>query len=129
MNNSTTTANIKKTVLIIDDDKVFLKDFVERITSAGFNGVGAYSGKEALDYIATNNVDFIVLDFIMPEMDGYTFYHIMTHDMKKNIPTIVLTNMVQPPKVPEGIEAFVKNQTNLDDLVAKIKTYLLPSTS
>lgn len=114
----------KKTVLVVDDDKEFVTKLVGKIIDAGLHGVGMYTGQEALDYIEKYEVDLIVLDFIMPEMDGYTFYHVMTHDMRKNIPTIILTSMVQTSKETEGLETFVKNQTNIDELVEKIKKYV-----
>lgn len=109
-----------KKVLIVDDDTEFTKRFSDRLTAAGLETVIAVTGKEALDYITEHDVAFIVLDFVMPEMDGYTFYHILRHDMKKNIPTIVLTNL--PGTEAEDLEVFIKSETNFDDLVGKIKT-------
>ncbi len=109
-----------KKVLIIDDDTEFTKKFADSITSAGLEPVIALTGKEALDYLTEHEVAFIVLDFVMPEMDGYTFHHILTHDMRKNIPTIVLTNM-PGTKDDDNLEVFIKSETNFEDLAGKIK--------
>ena len=115
----------KKTVLIIDDDAQFASDLSVKFEGTGFKTVNAVTGKEALSYIRDNPVDYIVLDFIMPEMDGYQFYHTMRYDLRKNIPTIVLTNLAGS-KSDQGLEVFVKNQTDLDGLVTKIKEKLTP---
>lgn len=112
-----------KTVLLIDDDTQFTNSLSEMFKTVGINVHVAVSGKEALDYITNNPVDFIILDFIMPEMDGFEFYHRLKHDMRKNIPTIVLTNLAGA-QTSEGLEVYVKSETNLDDLVNKVKTHV-----
>lgn len=110
-------------VLIVDDDTEFTKRFSDCIKAAGLEPVTALTGKEALDYLTENTVAFIVLDFVMPEMDGYTFHHILTHDMRKNIPTIILTNM-PGTKDNDNLEVYIKSETNFEDLAAKIKARL-----
>lgn len=109
-----------KTILIVDDDAEFTNRLSETVKAAGITPIVMVSGKEALDYLVSNSVDFIILDFIMPGMDGYTFYHILKHDMRKDIPAIVLTNLAGG-KDTEELEVFIKTETNLDDLVSKIK--------
>jgi two-component system, chemotaxis family, chemotaxis protein CheY len=115
--------NTSKTVLLVDDDTVFTSGLSERFKTEGVNLQIAVSGKEALEYINTHQVDFIILDFIMPEMDGFEFYHKLKHDMRKNIPTIVLTNLAGA-QGSEGLEVYVKSNTDLDSLVNKVKTQL-----
>lgn len=112
--------NPQKTVLLIDDDTQFTNSLSEKFKATGINVHVAVSGQEALDYITNNNVDFIILDFIMPEMDGFEFYHKLKHDMRVNVPTIVLTNLAGA-QGSEGLEVYVKSETNLDDLVGKVK--------
>lgn len=113
----------EKIVLVVDDDLSYADNLAVKLKNAGLKPIVMASGKEALDYLLKNNADFIVLDFIMPEMDGYTFYHVLKNDMKKPIPAIILTSMIGT-KVEDGLEVFVKNETNIDDLVEKIKTAL-----
>ncbi len=109
-----------KKILIVDDDSEFTNRLSELVRAAGLTPVVMVTGKEALDYLATNTVDFIILDFIMPGMDGYTFYHILKHDMRKDIPAIVLTNL-SGGKDTEDLEVFIKTETNLNELISKIK--------
>lgn len=112
----------KKKILIVDDDTEFDTLLAEKISLSGMTPVTAVTGQEALDYIKTNEVSFIILDFIMPEMDGAQFYRMLTHDMRKVIPTIVLTNL-SSTKIGD-LEIFTKSGTNLDTLVEKIKKRL-----
>lgn len=107
-------------ILIVDDDAEFTARLSETIKAEGMTPVVMVTGKEALDYLVANSVDFIILDFIMPGMDGYTFYHILKHDMRKDIPAIVLTNLAGG-KDTEDLEVFIKTETNLAELVSKIK--------
>lgn len=111
----------KKLLLIVDDDKEFTNKLGEKALKLGFNVQVASSGKEALDYIAANRVDFIVLDFVMPEMDGSTFYHVLTHDMRKDIPTVVLTTLSRIENSVEGLQVFEKSETDLDEFLTMIK--------
>lgn len=113
----------EKVVLVIDDDLNFADMFAVKLKKAGLRSIVMASGQEALDYLLKNDADFIVVDFIMPEMDGYTFYHVLTKDMKKIIPAIILTSMYGT-KEEEGLEVFVKTETNIDDLVGRIKSKL-----
>ncbi len=114
----------KKLLLIVDDDKAFADQLYEKAQKAGFNVHVAASGKEALDFIADHTVDFIILDFIMPEMDGYTFYHILTHDMRKQIPAVVLTALSRLDSSKEGPKIFEKSETDLDELMNHVKETL-----
>lgn len=111
------------TVLIIDDDTEFDNNLAQKLKDSGLLPVVTVGGKEALDYLSNNKVDFIVLDFVMPEMDGDEFYHKLRHDLRLNIPTVVLTNFANI-KPTEKLDVFVKTETDLDDFVNRIKESL-----
>lgn len=119
----------KKTVLLVDDDIEFTSQLSAKFETVGFHVHIAVTGAEALEYVENNQVDFIILDFIMPGMDGLEFYHTLTHDMRKNIPTIILTNF-SGNEEKENLEVYVKSETDLDALVSKIKDRVFtPQTS
>jgi CheY-like chemotaxis protein len=119
----------KKKVMLIDDDVEFVNKFSEKLQTAGLEVVSSLSGKDALDYLSHHDdVDFIVLDFIMPEMDGYSFYKKLRTDFKKNIPAIVLTNL-SGSEANSNLEVYEKLQTDLDVLAASIKNRLASNTS
>jgi CheY-like chemotaxis protein len=113
-----------KRILIVDDDTEFVKEFSHKIEAQGLRVHSAITPKEALDYIAQNEVDFLILDFVMPEMDGYSVHHIINRDMRKNIPTIILTNFPNAKNMPQDLEILVKSETNLETLIEKIKAKL-----
>lgn len=111
-------------VLIVDDDVEFVDKFSEKLRASGLEVATSLSGKDALEYLSTHDdIDFIVLDFIMPEMDGYTFYKKLRTDMKKDIPAIVLTNL-SGSEANANLEVYEKLQTDLDVLAASIKNRL-----
>ncbi len=116
--------NTQKKVLVIDDDLSFADVLAAKINNAGMKAVVMATGKEALDYLAINTADFIIVDFIMPEMDGYTFSHVLEHDLRKSIPTVVLTNFPEQKHAPQDLEVYVKTEVNLDEFVEKIKKRL-----
>lgn len=117
------TDGVKK-VLLVDDDIEFINKFAEKLRTEGLEVMTALSGQAALEYLSKNDdIDFIVLDFIMPEMDGYSFYKKLRTDLKKDIPAIVLTNL-SGSEANSNLEVYEKLQTNLDTLAASIKNRL-----
>lgn len=63
-------AKVQKKILVIDDDKDIVKLITKSLGYEGFETISAYSGKEALCVLKENNIDFIILDIMMPDMDG-----------------------------------------------------------
>ena len=61
---------MQKKILVIDDDKDIVKLITKSLSYEGFGTISAYSGKEALCVLKENNIDFIILDIMMPDMDG-----------------------------------------------------------
>jgi PAS domain S-box-containing protein len=61
----------KKTIMIVDDDKALVKSIKYHLDHKGYSTYVAYDGKQALDMVADHHPDLIVLDIIMPNMDGY----------------------------------------------------------
>ena len=76
-------------VLIIDDEQLIRDVVKEYCLNEGFKVYEAENGIDGLEMIENNNIDIIVLDIMMPKMDGYTFFSKMKE--KFNIPTIVLS--------------------------------------
>ncbi len=59
-----------KTILVVDDDKDIITLITKSLRYEQFEAIPAYSGKEALSVLQENSIDFIILDIMMPDMDG-----------------------------------------------------------
>ena len=79
-------------ILVADDEEDFLKAISIRLKAAGFDYTLVRDGKELLDKISIEKPDLIVLDIMMPNMDGFeTARALKTNDETKDIPIIFLT--------------------------------------
>jgi DNA-binding response OmpR family regulator len=118
-----------KKILVVDDEKPLAKALELKLSHAGFDVKTAFDGREAIDAIKNNHFDLILLDLVMPKLDGFG----VMLEMKQNniqIPIIVTSNLSQKgdnDKAKElgAIEYFVKSNTPLSDIVNYIKTALI----
>lgn len=120
----------KKKILIVDDEADVLKVLNKRLTAAGYNVIQASSGREAIISAKKEQPQLIILDILMPEMDGGDVANRLKNDpATKNIPVIFLTCLVrkEEEKNVEDIAAgryFVAKPFNADELLAEIKEHL-----
>ena len=120
----------KKKILIIEDEKPIVDVLVKKITEAGFYAISANDGKEGLEKAFGENPDLVLLDIVLPVMDGMTLLTKLREDEKgKNIPVIILTNLDSGDKVEEcrkkGVyDYLVKTEWSLEEVVEKIKKAL-----
>lgn len=113
------------TILIVEDDKKYQELLVKTLTEEKYTVLKAENGKEALEIVKKEHIDLILLDLLMPEVDGVTFYYQLEQVMKKHIPIIVLTNLSDATGFSKDIkEVLVKANTSLEDVVATVKKYL-----
>ncbi len=126
-----TTELIKKKVLIIEDD-VFLGDvLVEKLKSENFDAVIARDGKEGFDRISTFKPDLILLDIILPSMNGYEILEAKIKDPAiAQIPVIVISNSGQPVEISRVItlgvkDYLIKAQFDPSEVLAKVKSLLV----
>jgi len=79
-------------ILIVDDDKDIIEIIRYSVEQEGHEVLQAANGKEGLTRATADRPDVIILDIMMPEMDGYTLNtHLSTSPTTKNIPVLVLT--------------------------------------
>jgi CheY-like chemotaxis protein len=120
----------KKSILIAEDDSMLRKILSEKIKSEGFIVYEAKDGEEALAQALENYPDLILLDVLMPKMDGVTMLKKLRQDKKSfATPVILLTNVGYGSQIDEamrnGVQDFmVKTNWTLDDVVAKVKQRL-----
>ncbi|MBU1006765.1 MAG: response regulator [Candidatus Omnitrophica bacterium] len=119
----------KKRVLVVDDDPDLLKMLKLRIESEGFEFMSAQNGEEMLDIMKLKKPDVILLDVMLPKMDGYTALREMKkEEAYKDIPVIVLTAK-EKKKVGdlfalEGVSLFMEKPFESRELLQKIRSLL-----
>ncbi len=122
---------LNKKVLIVEDETPLRNAVSDILSFEGFDVFQAKNGQEGLDLALKEHPDIILLDLMMPIMDGLTMLEKLRVDQEygKNAAVILLTNINDPEKVAMATEAgsydfLVKSDWNIEDVVVKIKTRL-----
>ena len=119
----------KKRVLVVDDDQDLLKMLKLRIEAEGLEFMDAQDGEEMLKVIKLKRPDVILLDIMLPKIDGYTALREMRKEEAfKDIPVIMLSAK-EKQKVGdlfalEKIAFFVEKPFDNKDLMGKIRSLL-----
>jgi len=115
------------TVLVVDDNRDAVDIIARLLAQHGLTALRAYSGQECLDLVRSHAVDVIVLDVMMPGMDGLE----VCRHLKQATPTppiILLTakddTATRFAGMSLGVSEFVVKPVNNRDLIARIKTQL-----
>jgi DNA-binding response OmpR family regulator len=114
------------TILVVDDEKNIVQLARLYLGNEGFQVEEAYDGRQALDKARSINPDLIVLDIMMPEMDGLT----VCKELRKtsNVPVIILTARGDDVDKIVGLEVgaddYVTKPFNPRELVARVKAVL-----
>jgi CheY-like chemotaxis protein len=80
----------KKTILVVDDEVDFLKIVQKRLEAGGYDVIIATDGKEALDKVKNNKLDAVLLDILMPGMNGLEVLKKIRQE-HKNLPVFIIT--------------------------------------
>lgn len=121
---------MQKKILLIEDDAVLSERMASALRQAGFGVLTAFDGEEGLRRVESEHPDLILLDLVLPKVDGLTIAKRLSQDQNlKNIPVIILTVMEKTASYESvlegtGYEYLVKSDFNVVDLVAKIKEKL-----
>jgi DNA-binding response OmpR family regulator len=115
-----------KTILVVDDEKRLVSLVESYLTQEGYRVVSAHDGKEALTVARREHPDLIILDLMMPEMDGYGFMR--AHRAEQNTPIILLTARVDDEERVIGLELgaddYVTKPFRPRELVARVRAVL-----
>lgn len=116
-------------LLIIDDDADTRELLGEFVAHEGYRGRVAASGNEALIALDSLQPDLILLDAIMPGLDGFeTCRRIKQHDATAHIPVIFMTGLSETEHVVKGLSAggvdYVTKPLVLDELAARIRVHI-----
>lgn len=120
-----------KKVLIVEDDALLSQALATKFKHEGFEVFTAANGQIGLDTAIAQNPNIIILDIMMPVMDGETMLHKLRQIPKfMNLPVVVLTNSgdiktMQQTKVYDNANDYlVKTSVTTDDVVEKVKSLL-----
>lgn len=115
-----------KTILIVDDKKSVQRLIADYLAEKGFRTVMANNGREALFVARHENPDLVLLDIMMPEMDGYEFMRYFRKE--RNTPVIMLTAKIEETDKVIGLELgaddYVTKPFGMAELVARIRAVL-----
>jgi DNA-binding response OmpR family regulator len=116
--------------ILIVDDELDILDFVQiSLEADGFEVITASSGKEALAKIKQESPDLILLDLMMPQMDGYEVMKILKADKQtRNVPVIMLTALAQVDDKIKGLNTgaddYITKPFDLRELTARVNAIL-----
>lgn len=120
----------KKKILIVEDETSLRNALRDKLMLEGFIVLEAKNGEEGLDVALRDHPDLILLDIIMPKMDGLTMLKKLREDVwGKNTKVILLTNLNDNEKVSEALlqgsyDYLVKSDWKIEDVVTKVRARL-----
>lgn len=121
---------INSNILIVDDEKDISTLIEMTLKSQGFKNIKAcYDGKSALDEIKTNHPDLVLLDLMLPNIDGLTVCKEVKNDVTtKNIPIIMITAKNEENDIVTGLELgasdYITKPFSTKVLLARVKNQL-----
>lgn len=119
----------KKTILIVDDEHDLVETVQMRLELEGFECLAAHDGNHGLEQAQNEKPDLIVLDLMLPGMNGYKICRLLKFDERyKQIPIIMLTAQAQQEDrslgEETGADLYMTKPFSVEELVAKIHEFL-----
>jgi two-component system alkaline phosphatase synthesis response regulator PhoP len=115
-----------KTILVVDDEQRLVSVVKAYLEQEGFRVVTASNGREAIHVARQEKPDLIILDIMMPEMDGYEFLRV--HRKERETPIIMLTAKVADNEKVIGLELgaddYVTKPFKPRELIARVRAVL-----
>ncbi|MCR4263191.1 MAG: response regulator [Candidatus Roizmanbacteria bacterium] len=123
----------KKSRILVVEDETFLRDlYVEILTDEGYQVDSAADGAEGLKKIQIGGYDLILLDIVLPKMDGIEILKTIKANppQNKNGAIVMLTNLGQEAVISEGVSLgvrghIIKSDYTPDKLLAEVKQLLV----
>jgi len=117
-------------VLMADDDKMLIDMYKERLELAGYNVIVCHNGEEGLAQVKTGQPDIVLLDVMMPKLNGYeALASIKSDPQTKDIPVVMLSALMRDFNREKAIEAgaddyLIKSEAMPSDVITKIEQVL-----
>ncbi|WP_269522281.1 ATP-binding response regulator [Coraliomargarita parva] len=119
----------KPKILVVDDQPINIKLLQRKLERQGMDVLVAYNGRECLKIVEDTIPDLILLDIMMPEMDGIeTCQHLKANPQTETIPIIFITAKASKEGKLEGLDAgavdYITKPIDLDETLARVRTQL-----
>src|SRR3989338_5004221 len=120
----------KKNVLVVDDDDNLRTVLIDKLNMSGFYAIGASNGEEGLEKALKTHPDVILLDIIMPILNGWEMLKKLREDeWGKGAKVIMLTVIENTEAIARAVEDnslayLIKTNESMDDVVEKVKTMI-----
>ena len=116
-------------ILIVEDDPLFAALVATRLRIEGMQSIECPGGREALEMVGRRPLDLVILDVMMPEVDGYqVLQHIRSTAETARLPVIMLSASTEPADVEKGLALganyYVTKPFNAAELVRKVRLCL-----
>ncbi len=120
----------KKSILVIDDEVGFINAITDCLELSGYDVIAAYDGLEGLEKVRHKKPDLIILDLMLPKLDGLALCALLKKDAKyAGIPVIMLTARVAEKDAVTGkkvgADAYMTKPQEPERLLEKIKELLI----
>lgn len=117
-------------VLLVEDDQMLIKMYVTKLEKEGFIIDVAHNGKEGLEKLKEKQYDTVLLDLMMPEMDGFEMLRVYNNSSEyKKAPILILSNLGQKEDINQAIALgigednyIVKANMTPTEVINKIRT-------
>lgn len=119
-----------KKIMIVEDDSFVLDIYQTKLSQEGYTVIEARNGVEAMKKLEKEKPDLLLLDIVMPYMDGIeVLKKIKDREDLKNMPVILLTNLSQKEEINVGLglgasDYLIKSHFTPSEVMEKIKIYL-----
>lgn len=117
-------------ILLVEDEEMLANMYEVKFKNEGYELLKAHDGAKGLEMMKSTKPDFVLLDIIMPKMDGFSVLSAMKEDSElQNIPVLLLTNLGQDEDIEKGkklgaVGYLVKANVTPIDVVNRVKTEL-----
>lgn len=119
----------KKRILVVDDEVDLVETVLFSLELEGYEVLVAHNGEEALNLARKEKPDLILLDLMLPKLDGYKVCRLLKFDERyKHIPILMLTAKTQEKDKETGLETganeYLTKPFDMDELMKKVRSYL-----
>jgi len=117
-----------KKILIVEDDSILLSTLVDNLSTEGFEIIKAEDGEKGLAFALDVKPDLILLDILLPKMDGFTLLKkLRENEWGRHVPVIILTNLGSPADISQALESMdglkeylIKTEWEIEDVIARV---------